>query len=295
MLYDLSYIQNVKKKNPHRYREYIGGCRGFLNYFFNRIIYNKKYDTFYPFQKYFQKENSTKSFSSLEATSSTVPRLENQFLPHLLLTAAFSPSNQGTVPECIERCRAHPTTLPTVALKKRTQLVAFLSCREKLVASLDQDIQCTFLSDQSPHTTNHIGPGSSLAFLPCREANSQPQIIMTRPPSHEHHLISLTRELRKLMNEPIYSLIWVWNQASSPIQLFSGSGTLTLNFKHDHLTHPKIDIVVDPIRSRTLQLNIFRTKTEQTVGELSLTKKTCKVWKMRPLRCSNNNITNQGS
>lgn len=58
------------------------------------------------------------------------------------------------------------------------------------------------------------------------------------------------------MNEPIYSLIWVWNQASSPIQLFSASGTLTLNFKHDHLTHPKIDIVVDPIWSRTLQLNI---------------------------------------
>ena len=58
----------------------------------------------------------------------------------------------------------HPTALFTMAFEQSIAL-GFPVCRAKLVASSDQDIQCTLLPDLGPQTVNH-DPGFCPAAPP---------------------------------------------------------------------------------------------------------------------------------
>lgn len=65
--------------------------------------------------------------------------------------------------------------------------------------------------------------GTILLLYQGREANLQLHLLLNTVPNPDQ-LISPTKESRQLCS-PSYSLTWVGNQASSPIQTFSASGT----------------------------------------------------------------------
>jgi len=57
-----------------------------------------------------------------------------------LLNTAFSPPDQGNLPDHMGSCVTHPTAMLTVALEQKAQPVTFSVWRAKPVASPEQDI-----------------------------------------------------------------------------------------------------------------------------------------------------------
>lgn len=132
--------------------------------------------------------------------------------------------------------------------------MAFPICIAKMMASPDQGITCTFLTELGSQITTL---GAALLLSQGKKADSKNHLLINIIPKL-NHLVTLTRQLYS----PFYSFTWIRNQASIPLQLFSASSTPPRpDLRIRTIASPKTDSNMKPTFPRILTANTPRNLT----------------------------------